>query len=206
MKSPMSTLTKRQKEIVDYLDEYIAEHGYAPTLEEIGDKFNLSSPATVHKHLTNLEDKGMIRRRWNHSRALELVPQKRKVAAVELPLLGRVAAGEPIEAIEVRESISVPEDLVRRENSYVLRVKGDSMVGDGILDGDFIVVEERPVPENGETVVAVLDGEATVKRFFREKGGRIRLQPANENMAPLIVKEKDFTCRGRVTAVLRKVH
>ncbi|MGH7897901.1 MAG: transcriptional repressor LexA [Candidatus Binatia bacterium] len=206
MKSPPATLTKRQKQIVDYLDEYIAEHGYAPTLEEIGGKFDLSSPATVHKHLTNLEDKGMIRRRWNHSRALELVPQKKKAAAVELPLLGRVAAGQPIEAVEVRESICIPEDLVRRENSYVLRVKGDSMVEDGILDGDFIVVEERPVPDNGETIVAVLDGEATVKRFFREKGGKIRLQPANENMAPLIVKEKDFACRGRVTAVLRKIH
>jgi repressor LexA len=198
------TLTKRQKEIIDYLDGYIAEHGYAPTLEEIGERFSLSSPATVHKHLTNLQDKGLIRRKWNHSRALELVPQKRKAAAVELPLFGSVAAGKPIEAIETHESITVPEELVRRENSYVLRVKGDSMVDDGILDGDFIVVEERPVPDNGETVVALVNGEATVKRFFREKGGRIRLQPANDDMTPLIVREKDFTSRGRVVAVLRK--
>ena len=200
----MASLTKRQKQIVDYLDDYIGEHGYAPTLEEIGAKFSLSSPATVHKHLTNLEGKGFIRRKWNHSRALEMVPQKRKAAAVELPLLGRVAAGLPIEAIETPGTITVPEDLVRRENSYVLRVKGDSMVEDGILDGDFVVVEERPSPENGETVVALVNGEATVKRFFREKGGKIRLQPANERMAPIIVKDKDFMSRGRVVAVVRK--
>ena len=200
----MATLTKRQKEIVDYLDDYIGEHGYAPTLEEIGTKFTLSSPATVHKHLTNLQAKGLIRRKWNHSRALELVPQKKKAAAVELPLLGRVAAGKPIEAIETRETIALPEEMVRRENSYVLRVRGDSMVGDGILDGDFIVVEEHPVPDNGETVVALIGGEATVKRFFREKGGKIRLQPANDQMPPLIVRDKEFVSRGRVVAVLRK--
>lgn len=200
----MATLTKRQKEIVDYLDDYIAEHGYAPTLEEIGAKFGLSSPATVHKHLTNLEDKGLIRRKWNHSRALELLPQRRKAAAVELPLLGQVAAGKPIEAIETPGVIVVPDELVRRERSYVLRVKGDSMVEDGILDGDFIVVEERPAPENGDTVVALVNGEATVKRFFRDRSGKIRLQPANEKMAPLIVREKDFSSRGRVVAVLRR--
>ncbi len=201
----MTTLTKRQKEIVDYLDDYIAEHGYAPTLEEIGARFSLSSPATVHKHLSNLESKGLIRRKWNHSRALELVPQKKKSTAVELPLLGVVAAGQPIEAIELPGTLAVPEELVKRDNSYVLRVKGSSMIDDGILDGDFIVVEERPAPENGETVVALIDGDATVKRFFREKSGKIRLQPANETMAPIIVKEREFTCRGRVVAVLRKL-
>ena len=200
----MATLTKRQKEIVDYLDDYIAEHGYAPTLEEIGARFSLSSPATVHKHLTNLESKGLVRRKWNHSRALELVPQRKKSAAVDLPLLGEVAAGRPIEAIENPGTISVPEDLVRRENSYALRVRGDSMIDDGILDGDFVIVEERPSPDNGDTIVAVVDGEATVKRFFREKGGKIRLQPANERMAPIIIKDKEFASRGRVVAVLRK--
>jgi len=200
----MATLTKRQKEIVDYLDDYIAEHGYAPTLEEIGARFSLSSPATVHKHLTNLESKGLVRRKWNHSRALELVPQRRKSAAVDLPLLGEVAAGRPIEALENPGTISVPEDLVRRENSYALRVRGDSMIDDGILDGDFVIVEERPSPDNGDTIVAVVDGEATVKRFFREKGGRIRLQPANERMEPIIIKDKEFASRGRVVAVLRK--
>ena len=200
----MPTLTKRQKEIVDYLDDYIAERGYAPTLEEIGARFGLSSPATVHKHLTNLESKGLLRRKWNHSRALELVPQKRKAAAVELPLLGQVAAGQPIEAIETPGAIALPEELVRRENSYVLRVKGDSMIDDGILDGDFIVVEERASPENGETIVALVNGDATVKRFFREKSGKVRLQPANQQMAPIVVKEREFSSRGRVVAVLRR--
>ncbi len=200
----MATLTKRQKEIFDYLDEYIGENGYAPTLEEIGAKFSLSSPATVHKHLTNLVAKGIVRRKWNHSRALELVPQRRKAAAVELPLLGQVAAGAPIEAIETPGSIAVPEELVRRDNSYVLRVKGDSMIEDGILDGDFVVVEERPAPENGDTIVAMVNGDATVKRFFREKSGRIRLQPANERMQPIFVKEKDFASRGRVVGIVRK--
>jgi len=202
----MATLTKRQKQIVDYLDDYISEHGYAPTLEEIGSRFELSSPATVHKHLTNLESKGVVRRKWNHSRALEIVPQRKKAAAVELPLLGQVAAGQPIEAIESPGTIAVPEDLVRRDRSYVLRVRGDSMIEDGILDGDYVVVEERPSPENGETIVALVNGEATVKRFFREKGGKIRLQPANARMAPIFVKDRDLTSRGRVVAVLRKYH
>jgi repressor LexA len=197
-------LTKRQKEMIDHLDAYIAEHGYAPTLEEIGAHFGLSSLATVHKHLTNLEDKGLIKRKWNHSRAVELVSQRKKAAAVELPLLGRVAAGAPIEAVETPGSIAIPEDLVRREQSFVLQVKGDSMVEDGILDGDFIVVEERPTADTGDTVVALVNGEATVKRFFREKGGRIRLQPANQRMDPIYAKEKEIAIRGRLVAVLRK--
>jgi repressor LexA len=198
-------LTKRQKQLFDYLDDHIATHGYAPTLEEIGAHFGLSSLATVHKHLTNLESKGLIRRKLNHSRAIELVRQKKKAAAVELPLLGRVAAGAPIEAIETPESISVPEDLVRRENSFVLRVKGDSMIEDGILDGDYVVVESRPQAENGETVVAVVEGAATVKRFYRERGGKIRLQPANQRMEPIVVRDRDLTIRGVVVALLRRL-
>jgi repressor LexA len=197
-------LTKRQKELFDFLDGYLAEHGYAPTLEEIGARFNLSSLATVHKHLTNLEQKGLIRRTWNHSRAIELVPRGAARRAVELPLLGRVAAGRPIEALETIDSITVPEELVRRQNTFVLRVVGSSMVGDGILDGDYIVVEERPNAENGETVVATIDGEATVKRFYRERAGKIRLQPANDAMQPIIARERDVEVRGVVVAVLRK--
>ena len=197
-------LTKRQKELFDFLDGYLAQHGYAPTLEEIGTRFNLNSLATVHKHLTNLEDKGLIRRTWNHSRAIELVRQGKPTAAVELPLLGRVAAGQPIEALETADVIAVPEEFIRRESTFVLRVVGSSMVGDGILDGDYIVVEGRPTAENGETVVATIKGEATVKRFYRERPGRIRLQPANDAMEPLIVREKDVEIRGVVVAVLRK--
>jgi repressor LexA len=197
-------LTKRQKQLFDFIDDYIAREGYAPTLEEIGAYFRLSSLATVHKHLSNLETKGLIRRKWNFSRAIELVPQRRSAVAVELPLLGYVAAGLPIEALETQDSFTVPGELVRRQNSFVLRVKGDSMVEDGILDGDYIVVEERASAENGETVVALMDGEATVKRFYRDRGGRVRLVPANAAMSPIIAKEKDVTIRGVVVAVVRK--
>jgi len=197
-------LTKRQKELLDYLDGYLGENGYAPTLEEIGTRFNLNSLATVHKHLTNLEQKGVIRRTWNHSRAIELVRDEKRPAAVELPLLGSVAAGRPIEALETADSLAVPAEFIRRRNTFVLRVTGDSMVGDGILDRDFIVVEERPTAENGETVVATINGEATVKRFYREKGSRVRLQPANSAMEPIIVRDRDVEIRGVVVAVLRK--
>ncbi len=197
-------LTKRQKELFDYLEGYLARKGYAPTLEEIGAHFHLRSLATVHKHLSNLEGKGLIRRTWNHSRAIELVSQRRASAAVELPLLGRVAAGQPIEALEQTDTIAVPEEFIRRQNTYVLRVVGTSMIDDGIFDGDYIVVEERPAAENGETVVATLGGEATVKRFYREKGGMIRLQPANERMPPILARAKDVEIRGVVVAVMRK--
>lgn len=197
-------LTKRQKELFDFLDGYLSQNGYAPTLEEIGARFNLNSLATVHKHLTNLEQKGLIRRTWNHSRAIELVPPGSPKGAVELPLLGRVAAGRPIEALQTADTITVPEEFVRRQNTFVLRVVGSSMVGDGILDGDYIVVEERPAADNGDTVVATINGEATVKRFYRDKAGKIRLQPANEAMAPMLVREKDLEVRGVVVAVLRK--
>lgn len=198
------TLTKRQKELLDFLEASIAENGYAPTLEEIGAHFGLSSLATVHKHLSNLEDKGLIRRRWNHSRALEIVSQKKKAAAVELPLLGLVAAGEPIEAVETPEMIAIPESLVRRQKSFVLRVKGDSMIEDGILDGDFIITEERETADNGDVVVATIGGEATVKRFFRDGDGRVRLQPANATMDPILVSDDALAIRGVVVAVLRK--
>ncbi len=199
----MTTLTKRQKEILDFIENGIAEHGYAPTLDEIGRQFELRSLATVHKHVANLEAKGMIRRKWNHSRAIELVEKKRKVRAIELPLLGRVAAGSPIEAIEGDDTIEVPESFVRKREAYVLRVVGDSMVDEGILDGDHIVVEERPEPNNGDMVVASIDGEATVKRFYRE-GRTVRLQPANPKYQPILVRDRDLQVRGVVVAVLRK--
>jgi repressor LexA len=197
-------LTKRQKQLYDYLDDYIATHGFAPTLEEIGEHFRLNSLATVHKHLTNLEHKGLIVRKWNFSRAIELVPRQKKSGAVEVPLLGLVAAGQPIEALENHDTFTVPEEFVRRQNTFVLRVKGNSMIEDGIWDGDYIVVEERASADNGETVVALVNGEATVKRFYREKGGKIRLQPANESMQPIIVRDKEVEVRGAVVAVMRK--
>lgn len=198
-------LTKRQKELFDYLQGYIGVHGYAPTFQEIGRQFNLSSLATVHKHLSNLEAKGLIKRHWNYSRAIEIVsPKEESGSGVELPLLGRVAAGQPIEAVESDDSLVVPEALVGRGKTYALRVKGDSMVEDGILDGDFVVVEERADAADGQMVVALLDGQATVKRLHREKHGMIRLQPANASMPPILAKADSVEVRGVVVAVMRK--
>ncbi len=198
-------LTRRQKEICDYLENYIAAHGYAPTLEEIGAHFALSSLATVHKHLTNLERKGVISRKWNLSRAIEITPPTPTAQTFALPLLGRVAAGAPIELIETQDILTIPEDFVRRpHNAFALRVQGESMIGEGILDGDFIVVESRPSADDGDTVVAIVNGGATVKKFYRQASGAIRLQPANPQMAPLVVPENDVEVRGIVVAVLRK--
>ena len=151
----MLPLTKRQREILDYLNEFIQQHGYAPSLEEIGRRFNLSSLATVHKHLTNLQEKGFIRRAWNRSRSVELVPTRVGGRALELPLLGFVAAGAPIEAVAGNETIAVPETLVGKRDSYVLRVKGDSMIDEQIRDGDFVIVEDRKSADNGEMVIAL---------------------------------------------------
>ncbi len=198
-------LTRRQREIWEYLDDYTASHGYAPTLEDIGAHFGLSSLATVHKHLINLERKGVIRRKRNLSRAIELTPPHKTAQALELPLLGQVAAGLPIEAVEIQDALSVPADLVRHAHeAFALRVTGRSMIDEGILDGDFIVVEQRPSADNGQTVVTLLQGEATVKKFYREAGGRIRLQPANPDMEPIVVDETEVEIQGVVSAVVRK--
>jgi repressor LexA len=196
-------LTKRQKELLDYLSAYIEQHGYAPTLEEIGRNFALGSLATVHKHLQNLERKGHIRRLPNRSRALEVTPRDASRPTVHVPLLGRVAAGIPLEPVEVPESVALPEEMLGRGETFALRVQGDSMVGDGILDGDVVVVESRTSVENGATVVALVRGEATLKRFFRERG-RVRLVPANERLAPIVAPAEDVEVRGEVVALLRR--
>lgn len=197
-------LTKRQREILDYLGEFIQQHGYAPSLEEIGRRFSLSSLATVHKHLTNLQEKGFIRRSWNRSRSVEVVPTRSGGRAMELPLLGFVAAGAPIEAIASNEAITVPEDLVGKRDTYVLKVRGDSMIDEQIRDGDFVIVEDRKTAENGEMVIALLGGaEVTLKKFYRENG-RIRLQPANPTMLPLIVAPEQLQIQGVVVGVMRK--
>ncbi len=197
-------LTRRQREILDYLGEFIQQHGYAPSLEEIGRRFGLSSLATVHKHLTNLQEKGFIRRAWNRSRSVELVPTRGGGRAVELPLLGFVAAGVPIEAVASSESIAVPEDLVGKRDTYVLKVRGDSMIDEQIRDGDFVIVEDRKTAENGEMVIALLGGsDVTLKKFYREDG-RIRLQPANPAMQPLVVTPEQLQIQGVVVGVMRK--
>jgi repressor LexA len=196
-------ITKRQKELLDYVRGYIAKNGYAPTLEEIGRHFSLASLATVHKHLTNLERKGRIRRHANQSRALEVVPDPTVGRAVQVPLLGRVAAGTPIEAVETPETVTLPEELLGRGETFALRVRGDSMIGDGILDGDLVVVESRQTADNGSTVVALVRGDATVKKIYRERG-RVRLVAANERVAPIVARADEVQIRGVVIAVLRR--
>jgi len=197
-------LTKRQREILDYLGQFIEQHGYAPSLEEIGRRFGLSSLATVHKHLSNLQEKGFIRRTWNRSRSVEMVPARTGSRAVELPLLGYVAAGAPIEAVATNETIAVPDDLVGKRETYVLKVRGDSMIDEQIRDGDFVIVEDRKTAENGEMVIALLGGaEVTLKKFYRENG-RVRLQPANPAMQPLYVLPDQVQIQGVVIGVMRK--
>jgi repressor LexA len=199
-------LTKRQREILSFLTTYSEDHGYAPSFEEIASRFNYNSLATVHEHLTNLERKGYIRRSYNESRAIEILPSEVFQRSVELPLLGLVAAGSPIEALSHNETISVPDTFLRKNGShYVLRVRGESMIEDHIEDGDYVVVNERQSADNGEMVIAMLDGAAaTVKRYYRERDGRIRLQPANEAMQPLYVHEDDVRIQGIVVGVLRR--
>ncbi len=198
-------LTRRQKEFLDFLDRFIERKGYAPTIEETAAHFGLRSLATVHKHFTNLQAKGVLRRDGSRSRALELVPTAVKVKAVELPLLGRVAAGSPIEAVSSTETIFVPEDMVGRRETYVLQVKGDSMIDEQIRDGDYVIVENRRPTRNGEMVIALLDGEnVTLKKLYREGGGRVRLQPANAAVAPILVDQDRVAVQGVVIGVLRK--
>jgi len=196
-------VTKRQRQLLDYLRTYIDQHGYAPTLEEIGQHFSLSSLATVHKHLQNLERKGRIRRLHHHSRAMEVIPEPKFGRAAEVALLGTVAAGTPIEAVEEPETISLPEEMLGRGETFALRVRGDSMIEDGILDGDIVVVEHRRDAEEGATVVALVRGEATVKKLHRQKD-RVRLVPANRQLRPIVAPARDVEIRGVVTAVLRR--
>ena len=204
MEAPVLPLTKRQREILDYLQDFIQQHGYAPSLEEIGRRFGLSSLATVHKHLTNLQEKGFIKRAWNRSRSVEMIPTNSGGRAVDLPLLGYVAAGAPIEAVATSETIAVPEDLVGRRDTYVLRVRGNSMIDEQICDGDFVIVEDRKSAQNGETVVALLSGsDVTLKKLYRENG-RVRLQPANPTMQPIFVEADQVQVQGVVVGVMRK--
>lgn len=199
-------LTKRQSQILEYLQQHINTHSYAPSFEEIAEQFGFQSLATVHEHLTNLERKGYIRREFNESRAIQVMPPRGTAPATEIPLMGKVAAGLPIESIMHDESIAVPDGMLpRRGPNYALQVQGDSMIDEHILDGDFVVVHGRDAAENGEMVIALVNGsEATVKTFYRESGGWIRLQPANAEMQPLRYQERDVLIQGVVVGVIRK--
>lgn len=199
-------LTRRQKEILDYIEGFIEDRGYAPSFEEIAESFGYSSLATVHEHLSNLERKGYIRKAYNESRSIELVESESAPATVPLPLLGTVAAGLPIEAVQDDEALSVPPDMVRRgRENYVLRVQGNSMIDEQIRDGDYIVVASQDTAEDGQMVVALVRGDsATVKKLYREAGNRIRLQPANPTMSAIVEDARDVQIQGVVVGVIRK--
>lgn len=200
----MSNLTPKQTEVLNIIQSFTRENGYAPSYREIADELGLSSPATVHGHVKTLLEKGVIEMgEEGEARSIEIIrPQEMAAPSVLLPLAGLITAGEPIEAVEDNETMAVPADFViDGSNSYVLKVKGESMIEDGILSGDFVVIERNPSPKNGEVVVALLDNAyATLKRFYREPS-RIRLQPANSTMDPIYVK--DCIIQGVVRAVIR---
>jgi len=197
-------LTKRQKQILDYLEEFLTSREYSPTLEEIADHFGMASLNGVYKHLKVLEEKGFIKRLSNRARSIQILQREHTAPSPSLPLLGYVAAGNPIEAVVNSDEVSVPEMFLTPGNNYVLRVAGDSMVDQHIEDGDLIIVEQRDHAQNGETVVALVDGEdATLKRYYRE-GNLIRLQPANEKMSPILVEESRLKIQGIVVGLMRK--
>jgi repressor LexA len=203
-------ITRRQREVYDFISRFVAEHQYSPSFEEIGKGLELTSLATVHKHVTNLEKKGLLTRDYNRSRSIDLLPPKGRLkqamsvnTAVVLPLVGRIAAGQPIEAVQSNETISLA-DFVRSKEVFVLEVRGDSMQDEAILDGDYVLVEKARTAHNGDIVVALVDSsDATLKRFYRE-GDNIRLQPSNVTMKPIIVPAASVDVQGRVIGVLRK--
>lgn len=198
-----SDLTKKQSEALDCIRNFLARHNYAPSYRELMSGLNIQSPATAYNHVQNLERKGYIRVAKGRLRGIELTEKSNMFTkGIELPLVGMIAAGHPIEAIENQESITVPLELLPNLNCYVLQVRGESMVDEGILDGDYVIVERNFYPKNGEVVVALLNNEnATLKKYYREKN-RIRLQPANKLMKPIYTRNP--VIQGIVRAVLRR--
>ncbi len=208
-------LTRRQREVFDFIKTFIEENNYSPSLEELAQGLNLSSLATVHKHLTNLSEKGMIRRHWNRGRGIELVNdlsaphivQMQLDACYAVPIRGTVAAGQPLDVAEddLSERLSVPADLVRNaDDTFVLRVRGDSMIEEGIQEGDFIICERRAEARRGQVVVALVNGYETTVKYFYPEGEQVRLQPANPYMAPIYVKASDVSIQGIVVGLVRK--
>ena len=205
----MRYLTERQRDILNFIREFQKERGVAPTHREICDRFGFSSYGTVYKHLSLLEKKGLIRRDWNQKRGVEIVekeepaPKRSDSNMRELPLFGYIAAGRPLDVEVSDETIPVPEHLTSRGENYVLKVQGDSMVEDGILDGDLVIIARRERAENGEMVVANVNGEVTLKRLYRE-GDRVRLQPANSYMNPIYAAARDVAVQGVVVGLMRR--
>jgi len=210
LKISVMAITRRQRQVYDFISEFVQKHGYSPSFEEIGEGLGLSSLATVHKHISNLEKKALLTRDYNRSRSIDLLPPKGRLkqamsvnTTMVLPLLGRIAAGQPIEAVENPETISLA-DFVRSKDVFVLEVRGDSMQDEHIMSGDYVLVEKAKGAHNGDIVVALVGGsDATLKRFYRE-GDNIRLQPSNAAMQPIIVPAASVEIQGRVIGVLRK--
>lgn len=209
-------LTPRQKEVLDYIVAYVDEHGYSPSFEELAAGLKLASLATVHKHITALEQKGYLTRRYNESRSIEVSEEYRRSESERLhgrpdpsagiPLLGRIAAGRPVESVPDPVALHF-SDFAGSSETYALEVRGDSMIEDHICSGDFVLVERTPNVRDGEIVVALVDGlETTLKRLYREADNVIRLQPANAGMDPIRVPAENVELQGRVLAVLRKYH
>ena len=202
--------TRRQRQVYDFIAEFVQKNQYSPSFEEIGEGLGLSSLATVHKHITNLEKKGLLSRDYNRSRSIDLLPPKGRLkqamsvnTGMVLPLVGRIAAGQPIEAVQQPETISLA-DFVRSKEVFVLEVRGESMQDEHIIDGDYVLVERTKIAHNGDIVVAVVETtDATLKRFYRE-GDKIRLQPSNAKMKAIIVPAANVEIQGRVIGVLRK--
>lgn len=202
------TLYKKQKQIIDFIKQYIQKNGSSPTLTEIAKAMNVNSLATIHEHLTTLEKKGVIKRFQGTVRGIQIVEEKIAdfLQGIELPLVGYIAAGKPIEALEdTTQTMTVsPNLLTGKKRAFVLQVKGESMIEDGILDGDYVVIEQQDIAQNGDIVVALLENEfATLKRFYRESN-RIRLEPANAKMKPIYAT--DVKVQGKVVGVIRKFH
>ncbi len=205
MEQAGAPLTPRQREVLDFIQRHLAEHGVAPTLREIAEAFGFASTASAQKHVLELERKGWLLRHRHRTRGLVPVETPaRGGAAVELPLLGLVAAGEPIESLDSPHRVTVPRELVGPGSHYVLRVRGDSMVEDGVFDGDLVVVQARREAATGEMVVALVDGEVTLKRFHPEGDGTVRLQPANPAMAPLRYPAARVEVQGIVVGLMRR--
>jgi repressor LexA len=196
---------------MDFLDQFVKDHGYSPSYEEIATGLGLASLATVHKHIQALESKQYLRRNYNHSRSLEISPRyyaeeraRQPVGGQGVPLLGRIAAGTPVEAIENREELYF-SDFLRGGETYALQVRGESMIEDHICNGDYVLAEKAKSVRNGDIVVALVDGaEATLKRYYLEPDGRVRLQPANSAMEPIFVDPANLQIQGRVLAIMRK--
>ena len=205
-------LTKRQKDVLDFIADFVEEHGYSPSYEELAHGLKLASLATVHKHIQALESRNYLRRLFTQSRSLEVsakyIQERRRsrqtTRAAEVPLAGRIAAGAPVEAIEGQDTLQFA-DFAGKGDTFALQVSGESMIEDHILSGDYVLVEKTQQAKDGEIVAALVDGrETTLKRIYHEPDGRIRLQPANSSMQPIIVDGASVQVQGRVLAVLRK--